>query len=211
MHAETTCCKRDKAGVVLKRTGRGHRNLGMLCDSFMFTITSFLSPVASSLTSAILVWKMWAGGCSQHPGSGWHYYCLNRQLYNTGAGFLRKVSDTRLAAQRAGYFRVVFCKDQVNPLPQCTLLPGPPCNFFFDSGNNNDSGLAWARRARCAPSSHISRRPSRLNALHSCAALVTHSRRHHQVRQRVVPQQRLRPRAAPVPLVHAHRWLLVAG
>ena len=67
--------------------------------------------LACCLSSFFGLGKMWAGGCSQQPGSNWHWYCLNRQLYYTGAGYMRKASDTRFAAQRAGFFKVVFCKD----------------------------------------------------------------------------------------------------
>jgi hypothetical protein len=52
--------------------------------------------------------KIWAGGCTRHGNSGWHYYCLNRELYNTAGGYLRKASDTRFAASRAGFFRINF-------------------------------------------------------------------------------------------------------
>jgi hypothetical protein len=30
--------------------------------------------------------KIWSGGCSRHPGSSWHDYCLDRQLYYTAQG-----------------------------------------------------------------------------------------------------------------------------
>ena len=83
------------------------------CDA----CTDLLSLLSSSFSAfshfglGLLFGKMWSGGCGTHPGSGWHYYCLSRQLYYTGAGYLRKASNTRHAAQRAGFFNVVWCKD----------------------------------------------------------------------------------------------------
>ena len=53
---------------------------------------------------------MWIGGCANGVNAGWHWYCLNREAYNTAGGYLRKASNERFAAQRAGYFRVNFCK-----------------------------------------------------------------------------------------------------
>ena len=71
------------------------------------TLIVFLLP---PLFFPLFLGKMWVGGCANHGNSGWHWYCLNRELYNTGGGFMRKASNTRFAAQRAGFFRLNFCK-----------------------------------------------------------------------------------------------------
>ena len=104
-HVGTTCCKGCPAGVVQEGTGRRHRNSAV---PLMFTtLIVFLLP---PLFFPLFLGKMWIGGCQNQANSGWHYYCLNRELYNTGGGYLRKATNTRFAAQRAGYFRVNFCK-----------------------------------------------------------------------------------------------------
>ena len=45
--------------------------------------------------------KLWSGGCSQYPGGGWNWYCLDRELYNTAAGYFVKADNTRFRALRA--------------------------------------------------------------------------------------------------------------
>jgi hypothetical protein len=52
--------------------------------------------------------KIWSGGCSSHPGSGWRWYCLNRQLYNNAAAYLVKHDNYYFRATRPGFFRLNF-------------------------------------------------------------------------------------------------------
>jgi len=48
--------------------------------------------------------KMWSGGCSEYPGGGWRWYCLNRQLYNTAGGWFVKHDHTYFRSLRSNIF-----------------------------------------------------------------------------------------------------------
>jgi hypothetical protein len=88
-------------------------NIGTTVNSTLSRAAVEQAGVVSTLTAAVSSKadaqpKIWTGGCSQHPGSSWHWYCLDRQLYYTANGYMRKSSNTRMTSQRAGYFRVAW-------------------------------------------------------------------------------------------------------
>lgn len=59
-------------------------------------------------TKGTAIKHMWIGGCSAHQNGGWNDACLDRNELNTAAPFFRKASNTRMAAIKAGVFRMNF-------------------------------------------------------------------------------------------------------